>query len=115
VALGSDWPIADFDPRGVLAAAQLRRRGGAPEREPVQPDQAITARMALEGYTTHAAWSVGEEGEAGTIEVGKLADLTAFAVDPLLAPPDELVDAPVLLTVAEGLVTHEALVGAARG
>jgi predicted amidohydrolase YtcJ len=115
VALGSDWPIADFDPRGVLAAAQLRRRGGAPEREPVQPDQAITARMALEGYTTHAAWSVGEEGEAGTLEVGKRADLTAFAVDPLLAPPDELVDAPVLLTVADGLVTHEALVGAASG
>ena len=113
VALGSDWPIADFDPRGVLAAAQLRRRGGAPERVPVQPDQAITARMALEGYTTHAAWSVGEQGEAGTIEVGKRADLTAFAVDPLMAPPDELVDAPVLLTVAEGLVTHEALVEAA--
>jgi hypothetical protein len=36
-------------------------------------------------------------------------------VDPLMAPPDELVDAPVLLTVAEGLVTHEALVGAGRG
>jgi predicted amidohydrolase YtcJ len=110
VALGSDWPIADFDPRGILAAAQLRRRGGAPERTPIQPDQAITARMALEGYTTHAALSVGEQDEAGSIEVGKRADLTAFAVDPLLAPPDELVDAPILLTVAEGLVTHEALV-----
>ena len=101
VALGSDWPIADFDPRGILAAAQLRRRGGAPERVPLQPDQAITARMALEGYTTHAAWSVGEEAETGSIEVGKRADLTAFAVDPLLAPPDELVDAPIILTVVE--------------
>lgn len=107
VALGSDWPMADFDPRGILAAAQLRRRGGAPERVPLQPDQAITARMALEGYTTHAAWSVGEQDEVGSIEVGKRADLTAFAVDPLLAPPDELVEAPIMLTVADGAVTHE--------
>ena len=114
VALGSDWPIADFDPRGILAAAQLRRRGGAPERTPIQPDQAITARMALEGYTTHAAWSVGEQDEAGSIEVGKRADLTAFAVDPLLAPPDELVDAPILLTVSDGAITHEAVVSEAR-
>jgi predicted amidohydrolase YtcJ len=108
VALGSDWPIADFDPRGILAAAQLRRRGGAPDCAPIQPEQAISARMALEGYTTHAAWSVGDEGETGSIEVGKRADLTAFAVDPLVAPPDELVEAPILLTVVEGSVSHEA-------
>lgn len=114
VALGSDWPLADSDPRGILAAAQLRRRGGAPERSPIQPDQAITARMAIEGYTTHAAWSVGEQDEAGSIEVGKRADLTAFAVDPLLAPPDELVEAPIILTVSDGAITHESLVEAAR-
>jgi predicted amidohydrolase YtcJ len=116
VALGSDWPIADFDPRGILAAAQLRRRGGATDRAPIQPEQALTARMALEGYTTHAAWSVGDEGETGTIEIGKRADLTAFAVDPLVAPPDELVDAPIMLTVVEGSVSHEAaeLGGAGR-
>ncbi len=109
VALGSDWPIADFDPRGILAAAQLRRRGGAPDRAPIQPDQAITARMALEGYTTHAAWSVGEQEDTGTLQVGKRADLAAFAADPLVAPPDELVDAPIVLTVADGAITHEAL------
>ena len=114
VAIGSDWPIADFDPRGILASAQLRRRGGAPDRAPIGPEQAISALMALEGYTTHAAWSVGEQDEAGTIEVGKRADLTAFAVDPLLAPPDELVEAPIVLTVTDGAITHEALVDAAR-
>jgi predicted amidohydrolase YtcJ len=108
VAIGSDWPIADFDPRGILAAAQLRRRGGAPDRTAIQPEQAISARMALEGYTTHAAWSVGEEAETGSIEVGKRADLTAFAVDPFIAPPDELVDAAIMLTIVDGLVSHEA-------
>jgi predicted amidohydrolase YtcJ len=108
VTLGSDWPIADVDPRGILAAAQLRRRGGAPDRTPIGPEQALSARMALEGYTTHAAWSVGEDAEVGTLEVGKRADLTAFAVDPLVAPADELVDAPIVLTVVDGSVSHQA-------
>lgn len=64
--------------------------------------------MALEGYTTHAAWSVAEDEVAGTLEVGKRADLTAFAVDPLVAPPDELVEAPIVLTVVDGAVSHRA-------
>lgn len=111
VALGSDWPIADYDPRGILAAAQLRRRGGAPDRVPISPEQAISARMALEGYTTHAAWSVAEDDVAGTLEVGKRADLTGFSVDPLVAPPDELVDAPMVLTVVDGAVSHRGAEG----
>ena len=106
VALGSDWPVAACDPRGVLAAARLRRRGGVLDMAPVQPDQRLTARMALEGYTTHAAWSVSEESVAGTITVGKRADLTAFTLDPLEAPADELVEAPIVLTVVDGSVTH---------
>ena len=106
VVLGSDWPIAHFDPRGVLAAAQLRRRGGEPARRPIHPEQAIGARVALEGYTSRAAWSVGEEGVAGTVSVGKRADLTAFTVDPLQADPDELASAPIALTVVDGRIQH---------
>ena len=108
VAIGSDWPIAESDPRGILAAARLRRRGGAPDREPITPEQALTAAMALEGYTSHAAWSVGHDDVAGTIEPGRLADLTALGLDPLTAPADELVDAPVRLTVVDGTVQHHA-------
>jgi predicted amidohydrolase YtcJ len=36
------------------------------------------------------------------------ADLTAFAVDPLQAPPDELADAPVVLTAVGGSIVHRA-------
>ena len=105
VALGSDWPIADCDPRGVLAAARLQRRGGSPERPPVRPAQALTAAMALEGYTTHAAWSVGEEAVAGRLAPGMRADLTVLGADPLTADADDLAEAPVLLTVVAGDVT----------
>ncbi|MGV9710066.1 amidohydrolase [Gordonia sp. NPDC003424] len=105
LALGSDWPIAPFDPRAILADAQLRRRAQHPEDLPVLADQGLTARMALEGYTSHAACAEGST-TAGWIGVGSRADLTAFAVDPMAAPPDELVDAPITMTMVDGQVVH---------
>jgi predicted amidohydrolase YtcJ len=106
LVLGSDWPVAPFDPRRVLADAQLRRPAGEPDVVPVQPQQGLTPLMALEGYTTQAAWAAGEAGCSGRIAPGMRADLTAFAVDPLQAPPDELADAPVVLTTVGGSIVH---------
>lgn len=102
VTLGSDWPIAPYDPRGILAAAQLRRPAGRPEIEPVVPDQALTARASLEGYTSEYWRSVGETG--GIIAVGMPADLTVFADDPLHTDPDAFAETAVLLTVVGGEV-----------
>jgi hypothetical protein len=106
VVLGSDWPVAPYDPRRVLADAVLRRPAGEPDVPPVQPHQRLTPLMALQGYTTQAAHAAGESRLAGRIAVGMRADLTAFAVDPLVAPADELADAPVALTVVGGAVEH---------
>lgn len=106
LVLGSDWPIAHFDPREVLATARLRRLPGRPESAPVLAGQALTGLMALEGYTSHAARAVGEEPIAGRIAPGFRADLTALAVDPVSAPADELAEAPVILTMTGGTVVH---------
>ncbi|MFC5665242.1 amidohydrolase [Kitasatospora misakiensis] len=105
LALGSDWPIADFDARHVLAHAQLRR----PARTaitPVAPEQALTALMALEGLTTHAALAAGESTRTGRITPGLRADLTAYTLDPLTTPADELAETPVPLTISNGRITH---------
>ncbi|MEU7697742.1 amidohydrolase [Streptomyces sp. NPDC039028] len=99
LALGSDWPIAHHDARQVLATARAPR-GAASARH------GLTGLMALEGMTSHAAFAAGEERIAGRIAPGCRADLTAFAVDPVEAPADELADAPVRLTVAGGRITH---------
>ncbi|MET8567516.1 amidohydrolase [Streptomyces sp. NPDC004783] len=108
LVLGSDWPIAHYDPREVLATARLRRLPGRPDVEPVRAEQALTGLMALEGCTSHAARAVGEEDVAGRIAPGCRADLTAFAVDPVTAPADELAEAPVTLTMTGGTVVHRA-------
>ncbi len=100
VALGSDWPIAPFDPREIIAAAQLRRPAGRADISPVRPDQALTAVSALEGYTSEYWRSVGEPG--GTIVTGARADLAVFADNPLVTDPDAFATSPVLLTVVDG-------------
>ena len=105
LVLGSDWPIAGYDAREVLGYARLRRRPGSIDA-PVVPAQALTGLMALEGMTTHAALADGASAEAGRIAVGCRADLTAFTLDPVEAPADEVADAPIRLTVSGGLVTH---------
>ncbi|RJS45766.1 amidohydrolase [Nocardioides cavernaquae] len=104
LVLGSDWPIATYDARTVLAHARLRRAPGTTDA-PVAPEQALTGLMALEGMTSHAAYADGAT-DAGRIAVGYRADLTSFALDPVEAPADELAEAPIRLTVSSGMVTH---------
>ena len=107
LVLGSDWPIAHYDPRQVLAAAQLRRLPGH-TAAPVTPHQAIDARAALNGMTSAPATAGGESDQAGRIAAGYRADLTAFSLDPLTTPPDEFADSPIRLTMIDGRVTHQA-------
>ena len=106
VALGSDWPIAPFDPRAILADAQLRRPAGHLLDRPRQPGEALTARMALEGYTTHAAAAIGESARSGVIAPGARADFTVFGADPLVLAPDELAEIPIVATIIGGSVQY---------
>jgi predicted amidohydrolase YtcJ len=55
IPLGSDWNVADYDPRVGMAWTRLRRRPGvafARDRVPYLPGQALTAEQTLAGYTT---------------------------------------------------------------
>jgi predicted amidohydrolase YtcJ len=108
--LGSDWPVASADPRYGMAWARLRRRPGAHDAAPWEPEQALDAIAALEGYTTEAARVVGASASSGRIAVGRHADLTGFAADPVETPADELVDLPVRLTVVAGRVAYRSAV-----
>ncbi|MEU6127383.1 amidohydrolase [Streptomyces sp. NPDC047123] len=102
VALGSDWPIAHYDVRQVLATAMSPR--GAASAGP-----GLTGLMALEGCTTHAAVAAGEADVAGRVAPGHRADLTALGLDPVTAGADEVAQAPVRLTVAGGRITYRGL------
>jgi predicted amidohydrolase YtcJ len=106
LTLGSDWPVARFDPRRGLAWAQLRREPGDTGAPAYGPDQVLTGLEALAGYTTAPALTAGDDHVAGRIAVGCRADLTALAADPASVSPDELLDVPVTLTVVDGEIVH---------
>ena len=112
LALGSDWMVAPFDPRLGMAWARLRRAPGRLEMPPRAGDQALTALQTLEGYTTGAAAAVSEDDVSGRIAPGYRADLTGFAADPVDTDGDALVDLPIVMTVVDGRITHEAGISA---
>lgn len=106
LALGSDWPVAAFDPWEIMADAQARRSVRGTDTAPVGADQALSASEVLEGYTHNGHRAAGADG--GRLVAGESADLVVVDVDPLTATPEELARARVLLTMVEGVATHEA-------
>ncbi|MEU0940917.1 amidohydrolase [Embleya sp. NPDC005971] len=101
LALGSDWPVAPFDPRVGMAWAQLRRPPGLAGRAVFEPHQVLRPAEALHAYTVAAAKALGDTSRGRVVE-GMAADLTCFGGDPLRVPADELPELPVLATIVDG-------------
>lgn len=109
LVLGSDWPIAPFDPRQILVCGRFRRLAEQTAAEAIQPAQALTGLQALAGLTSLAAYAVHEEDLSGSLAPGMRADLTAFSVNPLEASAEALSEASFRLTMMDGRITHRAL------
>jgi predicted amidohydrolase YtcJ len=54
------------------------------------------------------AYAIFRETELGTLEVGKLADITGFSVDLMTAPFGAIPKARAVLTVVDGRVVYTA-------
>ncbi|UOQ61872.1 amidohydrolase [Leucobacter rhizosphaerae] len=106
VALGSDWPVEEFDARHVFAANVTRRRHGS-AAPAVDPHQALPPERTLAALTRNCWDAIDRPGE-GMVAVGALADLAVFADDPVTSDPDRFADTAVLLTVVNGRVAHRA-------
>ena len=108
VVLGSDWPVAPYDPRMGFFAAQERRAHDVADPRPVGTTRALTGEQTLRGYTVNAARAVGAAHERGQIAPGFVADLVMWREDPSQVSTGDIVDLPVELTVSRGKVVHRA-------
>jgi predicted amidohydrolase YtcJ len=106
LVLGSDWPVAQHDPRIGMAWARLRRTPGIKDAPVFEPDQRLTGLEVLYGYTMATATVAGDGGVAGRLAPGCRADLTAFAADPVTCDADDLIALPIRLTVVDGRVVY---------
>jgi predicted amidohydrolase YtcJ len=104
VVLGSDWPVAPYDPRMGFFAAQERRAHDVSDPRPIGNTRALTAEQTLAGYTVNPAKAVGKSGHRGMVKVGMSADLVLWQDDPVRVSPTDIVDMPILQTVANGKV-----------
>ncbi len=60
-------------------------------------------------YTVNAAYASFEETVKGSIEEGKLADLTVLSGDPRAVPPSKIGDINVDVTIVGGKVVYQRL------
>lgn len=68
--------------------------------------QQISRLEALKLYTQGAAWFCFDEGNVGSFEAGKLADLAVLSEDYLTVPEDRLRKIESVLTLVGGRVVH---------
>lgn len=102
LALGSDSPVETFDPLvGIHAAVTRQRRDGTPLGG-WYPDQRLTIEEAIYGYTMGAAYAGYSDHELGSIEPGKLADLTVLSHDLTTIPPEDILDVKVERVMVDG-------------
>ncbi len=104
VALGSDWPVAQYDARIGMAWARLRRIPGQRDAPVFEPSQRLTAIEALKGFSAWAARAQGDHDQ-GTIRPGNKADLVIWADDPLRVSADDIRDLPIESTWVDGETT----------
>jgi predicted amidohydrolase YtcJ len=105
---GTDAPVEDVNPLGSFYASVTRRTANGAL---FYPDQRMSREQALRSYTWNNAYAAFEEREKGSIETGKLADITVLSQDILTIPDDQILSTQVVYTIVGGKVRFDRTVG----
>lgn len=105
---GSDAPVERGAPLIEFYAAVARKDLSGFSGPDWRPGQKLSRAEALKLFTSSAAYARFAEKDLGTIEPGKVADLSAFSVDLMTAPEAEIPKGHAVLTVVDGKVVYRA-------
>ncbi len=103
VTNGTDAPVEDVSPVASYYSSVSRL---LPDGSRFYPDQRMSRLEALESYTRNVAFAAFEEDLKGTLEVGKLADITVLSKDILTVAEEEIPSAEVVYTIVGGKVLY---------
>jgi predicted amidohydrolase YtcJ len=104
VANGTDAPVEDVNPIACFYASVSRR---LKDGSVFYPEQRMTRDEALRSYTWNNAYAAFEENVKGSLEPGKLADITVLSGDIMTIPEDQIRSAQVVYTIVGGKVMVE--------
>jgi len=99
---GSDAPVERGEPMIEFYAAVARKDPKGFSAEGWHPEEAVTREQALKMFTLWPAYAAFEEKLRGTIEAGKLADLTILSADIMKIPELEILQTRCVMTVING-------------
>ncbi len=107
LAFGSDFPVERVNPfLGIYSAVTRQDRDGNPAGG-WYPEESLSPAEALRAFTLGAAYAAFEEESRGTLEVGKLGDLTVVDANPLEIDPSKLDDIQVRYTILGGKIVYQ--------
>jgi predicted amidohydrolase YtcJ len=105
---GSDAPVERGEPMIEFYAAVSRKSIKGESLDGWHPEQAVSREQALKMFTLAPAFAAFEEKDKGSIENGKLADLTVLSADIMKIPEPEILKATCAMTVIGGEIVYEA-------
>jgi predicted amidohydrolase YtcJ len=108
IAGGTDAPVERGEPMIELYAAVARRDLKGFRGEGWHPEQVLTRAEALEAFTSWPAYAAFQENDRGSLQVGKLADLTVLSADVMAIPEGEIPKTRCLATIIGGEVVYQA-------
>jgi predicted amidohydrolase YtcJ len=108
LAFGTDWSVEPLEPMRGLYSAVTRKsiefdypEGGW------FPEQKLTMAETIKLYTLDAAYASFEENIKGSLEPGKLADMTVLSQDVFTIPAKEILSTEVLYTILGGKIVYQ--------
>jgi predicted amidohydrolase YtcJ len=107
LAMGSDWGVSTPNPLEEIEVAVNRVYPESRGAEPFLPDERLTLAEAVEAFTLGSAFVNHLDDETGTIEPGKLADLTVIDRDLFALDAGPIGDGRVLATFVGGEAVFE--------
>lgn len=112
LSFGSDWPgtsaaLYHMHPKYLIYAAVARKTVKATPEKGWFPEQRISMEEAIRAYTINNAYAAFEADIRGSLEPGKLADITVFDRNLLAIPEDEILKAEVVYTIVDGQIVFE--------
>jgi predicted amidohydrolase YtcJ len=105
---GSDAPVERGEPMIEFYAAVARKDIRGYSGEGWHPEEKVSRNDALKMFTIWPAYAAFEENLRGSIEVGKLADLTVLSADIMTIPEMEILKTHCLMTLIGGEIVYEA-------
>jgi predicted amidohydrolase YtcJ len=106
---GSDAPVERGEPMIEFYAAVSRKSIKGESGDGWYPEQAVSREQALKMFTLSAAYAAFEEQGKGSIEPGKLADLTVLSKDIMKISEPEILTTKCAMTVIGGELVYEAV------